>query len=128
MLSYRKFNHFSTVSSYAHWLTVFLILSFTVIIKMKRSLLMSILFVNYAVSLKVISSFTDFEEASNANVKGTLQRNQSNQSIEDLSLCFRFLAFFKQKTTIGSCKYNLIIKYNSFILLLLPIAHFIPAV
>ena len=68
---------------------------------MKRSILIIILFVNYTVSLKVISSFTDFETASNANIKGTPHRNRSHQLIEDLSLCFRFLAFFKQKATLG---------------------------
>ena len=84
--------------------------SFPVTFKMKKTVLILILFVNYAVCLKVISSFTDFERASNANIKGTLHRNKSHQSIEDLSLCIRFLAFFKQKITIGSYKYNFMIK------------------
>ena len=52
-------------------------------------------------SLKVISSFEDYEKATSANLKGSLNMNSKDQTIEDVSLCLRFLSFFKQKITLG---------------------------
>ena len=75
---------------------------------MKRSIVIFILFVDFAASLKVISSFIDFERASSAKIKGKLHSTNNPEVIEDLSLCFRFLAFFKQKTTLGVYKYKTI--------------------
>ena len=60
-----------------------------------------ILFVDLTASFDIISSFTDFERASRANIKGRLSENKSFGEHVDLSLCLRFQSFFKQKTTIG---------------------------
>ena len=68
---------------------------------MKAKLIILLFFLGCVNSYTVISSFTDFENASIASIKGSLQEDNSFEEIVDMSLCLRFLLFFKQKTTLG---------------------------
>ena len=60
-----------------------------------------ILVLSFADSFKVISSFEDYGRASMANPKGKYIGEKMEGNFEDLSLCFRFFEFFKQKTNLG---------------------------
>ena len=68
---------------------------------MKKEMFILILFISFAESLKVISLADEFGRASTANPKGQYIGEKIEGNIEDISLCFRFFAFFKHKSTLG---------------------------
>ena len=68
---------------------------------MKKGMLLFILCISFAESLKVITLVEEFGKASTANPKGKYVGEKIEGNIGDISLCFRFFAFFQQKTTLG---------------------------
>ena len=73
---------------------------------MKNIILFIVLLSYFAKSLKVISSFKEFEEASQANPIGRLVSEKPTNGNDDISVCLRFMAFFEHKTTLGTIHIN----------------------
>ena len=68
---------------------------------MLKEMLLLLLFLSFAESLKVITLDEEFERATTANPKGQYNGEKVEGNIEDVSLCFRFFVFFQRQSILG---------------------------